>query len=300
MIEVIFTLDYEIYGNGEGSLIKSVFEPAEKLQTIFNKWNARFVIFPDVAELEMIEANSADPAIELIKKQLRDFHREEYEIGLHIHPWWYNARREKGQWVLDQTEYNLCTQPLERISQIVDRAIAYTRKLLGAPDFTPISFRAGHLLFQPTQPLGDVLAERGIRLDSSVYKGGLWRQHTLDYRRAPKGAYYWKFREDVTTPDPQGALLEVPLYTQQVPIWKLFTSKRVGLQQTGASAKQAGRKMISRFSDFMRVRYPLKFDLGQMTKREMVYMMNGIIREGQKNPSMYRPIVAIIHTKDPI
>ena len=32
MIECIFTIDYEIYGNGEGSLKELVFEPASVLK----------------------------------------------------------------------------------------------------------------------------------------------------------------------------------------------------------------------------------------------------------------------------
>ena len=300
MIEVVFTVDYEIYGNGEGSLQRLIFEPAERLQQIFSNRNVRFVVFPDVAELEIIEIYRADPDIELIKKQLKGFFREGFEIGLHIHPWWYNARRKAGRWNVDFSEYNLCIQPMRRINEIVDRAIAYLRGIIGSPDFSPISYRAGHLLFQPTQPLADVLVERGIRLDSSVYKGALWRQHKLDYRRAPKNVFYWRFKEDVTTPDSRGALVEVPIYTRQVPIWRMFTSKRIGLQGSGLSAKQRGGKVARRFSDYLRFRYPLKFDLGQMTKEEITLMTNRIFREDRRNPALYRPVVVIIHTKDPI
>ena len=55
MIECIFTIDYEIYGNGEGSLRELVYEPAEKLKDIFLKHNVRFVNFVEAAEFEMIE-----------------------------------------------------------------------------------------------------------------------------------------------------------------------------------------------------------------------------------------------------
>ncbi len=300
MIECVFTVDYEIYGNGEGSLRELVYEPAARLKEIFSKRGARFVVFPDVAELEMIEAHAADPMIGSIKAQLNGLQRDGFELGLHIHPWWYNARRENGTWVLDQREYNLCTQPVERINEVVDRAVGYLRKLVGTPGFTPLSFRAGHLLFQPTQPLGDILAARGVRLDSSVYKGGLWRRHKLDYRRAPKRAYYWGFRGDVTIPNPQGVLLEIPIYTRQAPVWRLLTAKRVGLQQTGATSAQTGRKVLGRIADFARFRYPLKFDLGQMTKDEMARMTDHILKNDRRDPLGFHPVVAIMHTKDPI
>lgn len=300
MISFVFTVDYEIYGNGQGTLQELVVEPAEMLRAIFRNHGARFVVFPDVAELEMIEAHAADPMIERVKAQLKGLREEGFELGLHLHPWWYNARRENGAWVLDRSEYNLCTQPVERIGEVIGRAVGYLRRLAGDPGFQPLSHRAGHLLFQPTQPMADVLAAHGLRLDSSVYKGGLWREHGLDYRRAPEKAYYWRFRADVAVPDRRGALIEVPVFTRQEAAWKLLTAKRVGLQRTGASTAQTGRRVLGRLADFARFRYPLKFDLGQMTKEELSRMTDRLLRTGRKGPREFRPVVAIMHTKDPI
>ena len=86
MIECIFTIDYEIYGNGEGSLKELVYGPAEKLKEIFLNRNERFVVFAELAELEMIEAQGTDSGIDLVKHQLRDYCREGFELGLHLHP----------------------------------------------------------------------------------------------------------------------------------------------------------------------------------------------------------------------
>lgn len=298
MIECIFTIDYEIYGNGEGSLRELVYEPAERLMTTFRKWKARFVLFVEVAELEMIEAKGMDPAIDLVKHQLRDFYREGFELGLHLHPQWYNARYEYGRWSLDYSEYNLCTLPRERIIQIVDCSIAYFRKVLGVADFTPLSFRAGNWLFQPTRTAAEVLVERGIKVDSSVFKGGLQHQHKLDYRHAVGNGYFWKFQDDVNTPDSNGALLEIPIYTRMVPFWKMLTTKRVGLERKGSSAAQTGKKRLYRLMDFLRFRYPLKFDFCRMTIEELTRMVDTVIKEDQQNPTSFRPIVAIGHTKD--
>ncbi len=298
MIEFIFTIDYEIFGNGNGSLKELVYDPAEKLASIFKKWNARFVVFPDVAELEMIEEGATDPYIDLVKHQLRQFYAEGFEIGLHIHPWWYNARHEDGKWLLDLSDYNLCTLPRQRIIQIVDRAIAYLRNILGDADFIPFSFRAGHLLFQPSYPLADVLADKGIKIDSSVYKGGLWNQHDLDYRPSLKNGHFWRFTENVNLPDPDGGLIELPIHSRMVSIWAMFTSKRVGMQGNISSVVQTGRKIRNRLKDFLRFRYPLKFDLGQMTKEELRYTLNELFSEDLGNPKVFRPIVAIGHTKD--
>jgi hypothetical protein len=298
MIGFIFTIDYEIYGTGEGSLKELIYDPAAKLIDIFLKHNARFVPFVEVAELELIEVNTADPIIKSVKQQIRDFHNNGFELGLHLHPQWYNGRYENGKWLLDYSEYNLCTLSRERIAQIVDRSINYLRQLLGVADFTPLSFRAGNWLLQPTEMAAEVLAERGIKVDSSVFKGGLQYEHKLDYRAALRNGHYWEFKEDVNIPHPNGNLLELPIYSQMVPIWKMFTAKRIGLQRKAPSSVQTGRKNLNRFLDKLRFLYPLKLDFCRMTADEFSTMIDMVIKEDQESPAVFRPIVAIGHTKD--
>jgi hypothetical protein len=298
MIECIFTIDYEIYGNGEGSLSELVFEPAEKLKAIFNEHGVKFVTFAEVAELEVIEGAGADSAISQIKQQIRDFYAEGFEIGLHLHPQWYNAQNRDGKWQLDNREYNLCALKGERIAQIINRSIAYLRNVLGVADYTPFSFRAGNWLFQPAETAAKVLTQRGIRVDSSVFKGGFQPQHKLDYRKAAKNGYFWKFHSDVAVPDPQGSLLELPIHTQMVPFWKMGTGKRISMQKKGPGGAAHGKMRLSRFRELLRFKYPLKFDFCCMTIAELTGMLDRIIREDQKDPSAYRPLVAIGHTKD--
>jgi hypothetical protein len=298
MIECIFTIDYEIYGNGKGSLSELVFEPAEKLKALFNRFGAKFVTFTEVAELEVIESYGTDPAIPHVKRQIRELFGEGFEIGLHLHPQWYNAQNRDGKWQLDNSEYNLCALKGERIAQIIDRSITYLRNVLGVADYTPFSFRAGNWLFQPAETAAKVLAERGIRVDSSVFKGGLQHQYKLDYRPAERNGYFWKFKNDVNVADPCGTLLEFPIHTQMVPFWKMGTGKRLGMQQRGPGKSKQSGTSLDRLRDFLRFRYPLKFDFCRMTTAEFTGMLDKIIREDLKDPSAYRPLVAIGHTKD--
>ena len=298
MIECIFTIDYEIYGNGHGSLREMVYEPTEKLKEIFLKWNARFVNFVEVAELEMIESHHSDPAINLVKDQIREFHRTGFELGLHLHPQWYNARYEKGNWELDYSEYNLCTLPIERIEQIVYRSITWLRKLLNESAFVPLSFRTGNWLFQPTQKLAKVLVNQGIKLDSSVFKGGYQHKHSLDYRKALQNGYYWRFSSDVNQPDQKGQLLEIPTYTKMVFTWQMFTKKRLGLQHKSSSSNTSLKDKLERLTDFIRIKQPLKLDFCRMTLDELKGILNHVIKEDRNEPDSFKPIVLIGHSKD--
>lgn len=298
MIECIFTLDYEVYGNGTGSLKELVYDPAEKLREIFRKWNARFVVFVEAAEFNQIETCNTDPAIGDVRRQIQEFHREGFEIGLHLHPQWCNARHEKGKWVLDYDEYNLCTLLRPRISQIVDQSLNYLREVVGKSRFTPLSFRAGNWLFQPTETAASVLAENGIRLDSSVFKGGLQRNHSLDYRPALRNGYYWPFSRDVNEPDPVGPWIEVPVHADMVRPWKMRGAKRMAFKNQYWATSQSTRRKLIRTLDFLRFQYPLKLDFCRMTLNEMMGTIDRVIREDRQQPETYRPVVAIGHTKD--
>lgn len=298
MIECLFTLDYEIFGNGEGALRELVYDPAERLTAIFEKWDARFVNFVEVAEFERIEEQGTDPCIGLVRKQIRELYQKGFEIALHLHPQWYNAHHDQGQWRLDYSEYNLCTLPRTRIVQIVERGLSYLRYAVDQTQFTPLSFRAGNWLFQPTRTAAGVLAENGVKIDSSVFKGGLQHHYHLDYRHALKNGYYWPFSTDANLPDANGEWVEVPIYSEMVPLWRMATSKRMSLgKNAGMTGKTAGRK-LNRVLDFLRFRYPRKFDFCRMTLDEMTSMVERVIRQDAKTPDVYRPLVAIGHTKD--
>jgi len=297
MIKCIFTLDYEIYGDGTGSLNELVYQPTERLLHVFEKWDARFVNYVEVAEFERIEAAGTDAAIDRVKRQVKDMHSNGHEIALHLHPQWYNARFQQGQWELDYSEYNLCTLPQLRIAEIVDRSVNYLGYMVDNSQFSPLSFRAGNWLFQPTRNAALELARRGLQIDSSVFKGGLQRNQNLDYRPAQRNGYYWTFSSDVNEPDPMGRWLELPIYTEMVPPWKMATSKRMGMG-TGGGTRSSLPKKLKRAMDLLRFRYPLKFDFCRMTFPELASMMGRVILQDRQDPDTLKPIVAIGHSKD--
>jgi hypothetical protein len=299
MLDFIFTIDYEIYGNGQGSLAELVLDPMAKLVDIFNMHKKKMVVFAEVSELEIIDKFKTDLTISSVKKQIKQLYDQDFEIGLHLHPQWYNAKYINQNWELDYNEYNLCTLTRERIVNIVDQSIDYLREILGEPEYVPVSFRAGNWLFQPTKFLADVLSAKGIMIDSSVFKGGRQHQYKLDYKRALKNGNFWKFIDDVNFPDNKGTMVEIPIHTKMVPFWKMLTGKRVGIQQKRSSSPiKKQKREIMRYFDFIRFRYPLKLDFCRMTLDEMILMMEKIIQTHNKNPTNYWPVVSIGHTKD--
>jgi len=298
MIEVIFTLDYEIYGDATGSLRKLVLEPAQSLMRVFKKWDCPLVVFVEVAELERIYQEKSDPNIEAVFNQIRELNSQGHEIALHLHPQWSGAKYQNGLWEVDLSEYNLCSLPEERIRDIVSGGIEFLRFILARSDYVPISFRAGNWLFQPTQPVASILFEHGIRIDSSVFKGGRFKQYGVDYRKAKKNGYFWRFWEDAALEDNEGRMVEIPIYTKMVPLWEMITSKRLEIDKKEKTSGEAGKKGLAKLKNYSSLTYPKKLDFCRMTKTEVGRMLKEITAVDEKSPSVLKPVVAIGHTKD--
>lgn len=297
MIECVFTLDYEIYGSGEGSLRDLVLEPTQRLAEIFQEFGAPLVIFTEAVEFAKMEEAQSDPDTANVRAQLRGLRAAGHEIALHLHPWWANARYANGCWQLDWSEPKVSTLGAERAEAIVSGAIRYLRESLGDPDFTPVSFRSGLWVMQPTTVIASVLARHGVRVDSSVFKGGLVRRLGLDYRPALGNKDVWRFGSDVNMHDPHGALWEMPIHTQMVPFWQMLGRKRLKLHRETLNSSNG--TPLSRYSrDFLRLRYPRKLDFCRMTFEEMREAMEVVLTARQARPEERRLIVAIGHSKD--
>ncbi len=144
-----------------------------------------------------------------------------------------------------------------------------------------------------------VVADGGVTLaDRMVLELAEQRQLGLDYRRSLRNGYYWPFSKDVNIPDSQGGLIEIPTFVKMVPTWEMLTSKRVGLRQKSPIKVANLRTKLLRLRDFARTRYPMKLDFCRLTVSEMIAIMGREMAKDRKDPAVFRPIVAIGHTKD--
>ncbi len=297
MIECVFTLDYEIYGNGEGSLRELVLDPTQRLAELFQEFDAPFVVFVEAVEFARMEEVQSDPDTAGVPAQLRDLRSAGHEIALHLHPWWANAGYRDGRWHLDWSEQCISRLAPNRVEAIVSGAIQYLRHALDDATFTPVSFRSGLWTMQPTAAITNVLVRHGVRLDSSVFKGGRVHGLGIDYRPAVAHHGFWRFGNDVNVADANGPLWEIPIHTQLVPFWQMLGGKRLKLQKKAHSAGN-GIPLPHRMRDFLRFRYPRKLDFCRMSFEEMREAIEGVLEEGQEGGEERKLVVAIGHSKD--
>ena len=297
MIHLIFTLDYEIFGNGEGSLEELVYEPTNNLIELFNKFNCKFVNFVEAAEFEKIKKFQTDRFIQNVEEQIRELYQAGYEIGLHIHPQWFDAIFNIDKWNLNFNEYNLCNISKEKREKYFSQSIEYLKAILGR-EYNPVSFRAGGWLIQPTEKIYDVLVSNGIKIDSSMFKGGLYHYYGLDFRKSQRNGFFWKFSKDVNTEDKFGKVYEIPCYTKMVYPWKMISKQRLAINRVSSTHRVNKVEKFYNFYDRLRFKYPQKFDFTKMYFRELKAMIDELIVEDNITPTILKPIVLIGHPKN--
>ncbi len=215
-MKISITLDYEIFfGRNLDGVQRTLIEPAQALADVAQRQGVPLVFFVDATWLlRLREEARRHPALQtdhdLVMRQLAGFAAAGHELQLHVHPHWIDSHWDGQAWAFDLRRYRLHDFEADELSAIVADCTALLRDLAGA---APVSaYRAGGWCIQPFDRLRGALAAAGIRIDSTVYPGGLQRgpgpQH--DFAAAPDCSR-WFFEHDPLVADPRGSFLEVPI-----------------------------------------------------------------------------------------
>jgi hypothetical protein len=236
MLCPIFTLDYEIHGNGDGCPHELMIEPTNRMMSLFEQYGAKLTIMADVAEILKFkeykeQVGRDDYHYDAIAAQLRDAIRRGHDVQLHLHASYFNARHQDGRWSQDWSEYNFAGLPLERLNEIVGLGKQYLEDLLKpiAPDYNCIAFRAANWSVSPSKNVVRALLNNGIRIETSVFKHGQRKGIVnFDYSNAPSDLIPWLADEnDICRHSNSGQLIEVPIYCERRWIGAFFSANRV-------------------------------------------------------------------------
>ena len=236
MIQVIFTLDYEIHGNGDGNPKRLMVEPTDRLLRLFDEYGAKLTIMADVAEILKFKEykdqyGRDDYCYEEIINQLRDAIKRGHDVQLHLHSSYFNAWHDGQRWVQDWSEYDFARLPYERMDWMVKVSKNYLETIIREinPTYRCIAFRAANWSVCPANNVARALINNGIKIDTSVFKYGQ-REGIVgfDYTHAHSQAEPWRVREDDFCVAGGGAeLWEFPIYSENRWIGAFVTPNRL-------------------------------------------------------------------------
>jgi hypothetical protein len=315
MLNVIFTLDYEIHGNGEGDPYQLMVEPTSRLLDLFDQYGAKLTIMADVAEILKFgeyrdRFGRDDYHYQAIISQLQDAIVRGHDVQLHLHCSYFNAQFENGSWKQDWSEYNFAGLSEERINQVLQIGKSFLEDQLRPvdPAYRCYAFRAANWSVNPSRNVVRGLINNGFRIDTSVFKFG--RRSGLvsfDYSHAPSNVGPWLADEDdICRENKSGKLLEVPIYSERR--WlgafvslnrlnRVVSSRAHRLQQNGTGAN--GSKPASRLGKFLMPfrRHAWKADFNQCTGRQLSRALTrASVRHLGRNQATL-PFVLIGHSK---
>ena len=322
---LVFTLDYEIHGNGDGNPMELMVEPTYRLMNLLEKYHQRLTIMADVAEIlcfkrYLAETRCDDYHVAEIEEQLRDAIRRGHEVQLHIHSSYFKAVHNGHSFDQCIEEYNMAALPIERIDEMVSECITYLENLLRPvkKDYRVWLFRAANWSMMPTENLYKVLVKHGITHDTSVFKGGVeGGKVCYDYREAYDNLFpYPASIKNINMKDESGELIELPIYTEMRPLWDFISPIRVfrmirakfhkhktpieakgESKELRAKADKADNRHVTIRSFF--TLSPMKMDFNQVSARGLRRMMKNIIArvESQESRDESVNVVLIGHAK---
>lgn len=237
-MKLILTVDYEVFGNGSGSVDRCVIAPTRRILEIAESHGAPVTLFVEGLEFDAMRAAGEDGAEGpfrdwvAVRSQLRAAVRRGHDVQLHLHPQWSEARYETGAWRVDLSRWRLGDLDAVRIRELIGRG----RRLLEdvvrpvRTEYRATAFRAGGWCIQPAREVLEALEAEGIRIDSSVAPGLRQADHGrwFDFRSAPRDRSHWPVRNDVTRPDAAGRVLEVPIAVGSVRPWTNLKPRLLG------------------------------------------------------------------------
>jgi hypothetical protein len=314
VVHVIFTLDYEIHGNGEGCSHELMVEPTGRLLRLFDGYGAKLTIMADVAEILKFKAYAEQAGTDryhyhAIVGQLQSALRGGHDVQLHLHPSYFNAVHDGERWVQDWSEYDFAGLTAARVQELVGMGRSFLETILRAvkPDYRCVAFRAANWSVSPSQNVVRALTANDIRIDTSVFKYGRRAGRVnFDYSEAESEMLPWRADERaIWRRDPSGRLWEVPIYSESRWLGAFLSVNRLGrVLQTAAhkvpsSVEKNGHERRSSPPGRLRQitsKHAWKADFNQCTGRQLIAALErGAARH--QNGARCSPFVLIGHSK---
>jgi hypothetical protein len=331
VIQLVLSLDYEIFGNGSGDVRRDMIEPTRRLLALCDGYGVQVSIMLEVGEYwAMKEAERAgslhldySPSRE-IEEQIHNAVHCGHDVQLHLHPWWIGASFQDGNWRLHPEYKRVTDLPNNAGSEgdlfSVVGVLCEGKRTLEAlvrpvcPDYECLVYRAAMFWGQPSGELIQGLKKAGLVADSSVISG----MHETapvptDYRQAAsETGYWWTDANDLSRSGRTGEhLIEFPVYARLRPYMCNFkwtklcaTLKRRSQEKsnTHGHGMMDARRSTEPFARVLRrlaTRQPLKYDFCKLSAGDMIRGLRRLLSsELVEGNAVDTPVVMLGHSKD--
>ena len=177
-IDLVLSDDWELRGDGSGSVRELQFVTLERLLEIYERYELRASINAEVLQ-QLAHRRLGTEHVELQDvadewdRVVIDAYSRGHDVQLHLHPQWSDASYEERRWQLGGS-WELPVYPPDDVRVMLSRAKDYLEELLhgaGHSGYRCVTFRSGGWAFAPSDHIIPALKELGIQVDVSIADG---------------------------------------------------------------------------------------------------------------------------------
>ena len=334
LIYLSLTDDWELRGNGAGSIEEIQFRPMRELVRIYNRHDVRSTFNAEVMQQLTFKSFGEDfPELRAMAERweahVLDAFRQGHDIQLHLHPQWTKANYINGRWELSG-DWSILNYDEETAFELLRRGKEYLENLLRTvnPDYRCVSFRAGSSIIAPSPFILRVLARLDIKVDMSIV-GGMYhdtRNVQIDYRETEEDflPFYPQMTDARKVSASEEEIVCVPIHhfhasrQQFAKTLASFARRRAGRILSSSNAKNTNRAVEKyaeeewaekrHASKIVRVYekavvpalkgWYLTADLSRLTLPLMREMLGSIRSRAQASGLAHVPVIISNHSKD--
>jgi hypothetical protein len=324
---LVFTDDWELFGNGAGDFQQRQVIPAHRFMAISEKYEAKYTFMAEVGQYWGFKRwapkyPELEKGVKAWEETLKLAISRGHDVQLHLHPQWEEATYDGRNWQLNLQYWNIATLPPEKIRSLIRRGKTTLEELLRPvkSEYECCCFRSGSWMVQPSHPLIEIMLEEGIVCDASVVCGDRLshKYGEYDFTTAYSNLFpWWVDHNDINRREispGQQAFLEIPIYTEikRYPtlyphIIKKFRDRTLWIREIYPPSTQPGLQkdskapspsIISKVWKLIGAPRTIMFDHGQLSANHLLAMIKRIRRRiSHLREDKILPVMSISHSK---
>lgn len=213
--------DWEVMGNGLGNVAQLQYLPSMFFMKLARRLGINLTFMVDVVQQLVYKEHSHRDYNLKLQKNLWDdtvllMKSYGFDVQLHLHPQWKNAKHEKDFFYLDNN-WNFGKYSPADQETIISDSINYLEELIKPidPDYKVIAYKGGSWGLQPSGDLLRNMEKHGIRIVTGVRKGMYLPGNGVDYRNLeePVMPYYPDYNDLCKISTEKKEIFIVPLQT---------------------------------------------------------------------------------------
>ncbi len=324
-LKLHLTVDYEIFGDGSGSVKPCMIDSSNAMMDLAEEFGASILFYAEVNEYWAFKTHpkyQSDAAI--MEAQMKDMIKRGHDVQLHLHPQWIDAQYDdQAGWKLNYNYWRLPFVP-NGLGTVEDQ-----RSLLGLftkgkktlehiirsvdAEYSCNAFRAGAWCIQPEETILQAMQQVGFKKDSTLAPGAYMNNGLtyFDFRGHESTFQPFPIRDNLQKRDNKGQLIEYPIWTTNMGILQntyfLFLSilKNLDNNAPNCYGQSAAKSIAIRSSKWkklwqlVRPQYKMLDFCGKKTAGELIYITQRAISKVKKTPGddSY-PLISIGHPKN--